>query len=129
MRPEGRWIAVILVLLIVVVVMSVTVRDGKAGAQSGEVGASWYSEGEAVGYVRGWLSEKKPREGGYWCLQVLEDAASGSISGKPDAKWEWRAEWDGEKWAVTLWGDGRVRNSWEWWERTWAVVSAKNGGG
>lgn len=97
----------------------------EAVAQGPAVVVPYYTSEEAVGFVQGWLSEKVVVPVGgqaqvpYNCLWN----ATGGIVG------QWAAEWDGKKWVVALTpvgGGGSKR--YEFWERTWKVVSVNTGG-
>ena len=68
--------------------------------------APYYTAAEAVGRVRGWLSDQD-------CLAVLEQK-------KPT----WAASWAGDHWIVTAtFPEPKPPYLYEWWERTWAVVN------
>ncbi len=113
-----RWallIAPLMVIAFAQIVQAVNPSERTAAQTVPVAVAPYYTPTEAVGFVRGWMSEQRslsPTNIGN-CLAIFERA-------RPT----WSARWDGDHWSAEAVIPGNPNpRSYEFWERTWKVVN------
>ena len=100
---------IVAAVIFTLIVVQIRQQDRAAAQATGP----YYTQAEAVGFVRGWLSEQRslsPTNIGN-CLAILE-------RNRP----AWASRWAADHWTVeaTIPGSPTPR-AYQWWERTWAV--------
>lgn len=114
-RMNVRWALLVIPLMVIAIAQVISSSNRTEAAPASQAVTPYYTATEAVGFVRGWMSEQRQPSssaGNANCLAVLERA-------RP----VWVSRWDVDHWAVEAAIAGQPGRRYEFWERTWKVVN------